>query len=407
MKSRKLLIQILLTVLILLGLLKCFDTLQRYALVCADFAQDYAAAAALRNNSIIYGDKLTSFAASNTPCKLISNFHPPFAALALLPFSHFSYHTAFFVWGLISIAIVALTCVVVPRELKLSAFFCACTLAYLFWSYALESHLAQGQLSLLLALLIQLAWLCYRRAQSIASAALLALAAAIKLFPGFFIIYFITRRDWRACGSFIITFLILQILTFICVGQENFLNYFNFVMPKNVLEWGSFSSNLSISGMILPLTTENTWVVNIITAPGLAQLIIFFLQLALLYSWFKSIVRPCENNLIKLDLTFALTTVSMLLLSPLTGLHACLMLPFCYALLFDPKDVIKDKYWLFFSLLLFSLPYFPLIRWLQHELDFVAVPNWIFILTRFHSLALLIVFWRLTVRLREASATAA
>ncbi len=125
------------------------------------------------------------------------NAHPPTSVLLALPLARLDYPDAVLAWNtislvafLISLGIVAVA-LPVPRSLFLPV------LALLTFCHPLYGSVYQGQLTLILVLLVTLTWALDRSGRPNAAGIVLGTAAAIKLFPAYLVVYFAARGQLR------------------------------------------------------------------------------------------------------------------------------------------------------------------------------------------------------------------
>ena len=99
-------------------------------------------------------------------------------------------------------------------------------LVFAFLFSPVQENFMMGQVNVFLLFLICLGFLFYRRGAMGAAGAMVGLAAAIKLFPGILLLFFITRRKWKAVISFVCAFLGTFLLGYLLFGPELSRSYF-------------------------------------------------------------------------------------------------------------------------------------------------------------------------------------
>lgn len=130
-------------------------------------------------------------------------YYSAFFAVVLRPFAWMPLDTAARLWGAMQVLLFAGLCLLPLRGLVRTSR--NGTLLYLLLcatSYPALSNFKWGQVSVLLTLLTLGAFDTSARKRPILAGLMLAIAASIKYYSGFFILWFLFRRDWRACGSF-------------------------------------------------------------------------------------------------------------------------------------------------------------------------------------------------------------
>ncbi len=98
-------------------------------------------------------------------------------------------------------------------------------------SYPLQRNLLFGQFYILLLVLIVAACWCYVKERYVLSGALVAVAAACKIFPVLLVVLYLRRRNWRALGSFAVTWIAAAGLSIAVFGWNLHRTYLYQVLP--------------------------------------------------------------------------------------------------------------------------------------------------------------------------------
>lgn len=256
------------------------------------------------------------------------NAHPPTSVLLAVPFSYLEYRSAFLAWNVCSLACLGGSLWICLGTLwdrvRLSALLPL--LCALLICEPLREQLIQGQLNLWLLLLITLTWSSARSGNSIAAGAWLGLATAIKLFPGFLMLYFVVRRDWRAVLSGGLALGLASAATALICGPESYADYVRHVMPTMPPWTGSFT-NWSLPGLWCKLfaptghygPTEPLWDAAWLRPLATAISTILICGLLAGSAWRDRGPRDFDRS-------FGLAVVGMLLVSPVTWSHYFLLL---------------------------------------------------------------------------------
>lgn len=253
------------------------------------------------------------------------NAHPPTSVLFCLPFGAFNFNSAFLLWNWLSLAAVVASVWLVLRGagLRMDRWSWLPMLTLLA-SNVLLQHLAYGQLTAWLLLLITGAWIADRRGRPALAGALLATATAIKLFPGFLFLYFLLKGKWRALVAGTITFALLTALTALVFGPQTFVSYVTDSLPE-LSKYRAYWGNMSLHGFWLRLfdgtATHST---PLVTSESLARAA-WFLSIAGVIAglgWLTRSSRRRETD----DLVFGLYLLAMLLVSPVTWDHYLILL---------------------------------------------------------------------------------
>lgn len=267
------------------------------------------------------------------------NAHPPVSVLAALPYAAFNYRVAFVLWNLTSVAALAVSMWLIMRRAGLGFgrvwIFPAVTL--LLTSGALTHHLFQGQWNLILLLLMTGCWAADRAGRDVLGGSLLGAAMALKLFPGFLLLYFVVRRQWRSVAAALGVFVLLNAAALTLFGADSFRTYFFEIVPQvgqfrdtwpNASLMGFWSKLFdgSRSGHVVPL-----W--NNVLLMQAAYLISSGL-LVLAAGWRVWQAKSRGQR----DVAFGLCIIAMLLVSPVTWNHYFVMLILPLAVLWQTAE---------------------------------------------------------------------
>jgi hypothetical protein len=294
-----------------------------------DFVQEWTSA---RNHSI--GEPIYMSMRESIPLHfgrpydviLDVNAHPPAAVLVSLPFCKLSYAAAYFSWNIASLVCLAISLwlLIRPAGLDFSAWAILPLTSILLVGNPLAQQVNQGQLNLLLLLIITAAWATMRAERLEVSGFLVGVATAIKLFPGFLALYFAYRRQWSGVAFSVVGFVALNVLTGAVLGWECYSDYFRTVVPR-VSEFRDFWPNASIAGFYSKLLDgASGHVIPLVKLPQLAQAatVVGALAVVGLVAW-KCLKAKSQGDC---DLAFGLCIVAMLLVSPITWDHYFLLL---------------------------------------------------------------------------------
>src|SRR4029077_7987590 len=80
--------------------------------------------------------------------------------------------------------------------------------------------------------LLTLAGWLHLRGRGVASGALLAVAATLKLYPALFVVFFLFKRRWHAVAGFSSTFALLMALGAMLFGAQTMRDYATDVLPR-------------------------------------------------------------------------------------------------------------------------------------------------------------------------------
>jgi alpha-1,2-mannosyltransferase len=218
-----------------------------------DFYQDWGSA---RNHVVglpVYTHHETSVPRhldlpSNPVPSIEYNAHPPTSVLLALPLARLDYPDAVLVWNVISLFALAVGMRIVAAELGLPWTLLLPTLALLAFCHPVYGNIYQGQLTLILVLLVTTIWALERSGRLGIAGVFLGAAAAIKLFPAYLAVYYIARGRLQPLLAATGSFLALTLVTVFVLGMDTYYDYVTIVMPYQD-KFRSFGYNLSIPGL--------------------------------------------------------------------------------------------------------------------------------------------------------------
>ena len=300
-----------------------------------DFFQEWASARNYWDGLPIYTDHSVTLPLylgldpSNPRYSLIEvNAHPPTSVLLALPLAFLDYRDAVLVWNLVSLGMFAVSLAMVWRgfRIPLSSRSLFRLLAALLVCGPLVMQVSEAQLSILVLLLLTGVWVADRSQKPLTAGAMLGLASAIKLFPGFLFLYFIVRREWKSLMAGLLTLALVTLATLAVFGWGAYRDYYWEVLPR-VAKFRGHWLNASLVGFWikvfdpLPIVTaiEPLW-----RSPTIARggILVSCTLVMVTLTW---IVQTARTQ-IERDLAFSLSLTAMLLVSPITWDHYLLFL---------------------------------------------------------------------------------
>lgn len=299
-----------------------------------DFYQEWSSARSLMTGRSIYaplsetiGPYLGMVKAPGTEWYWSINVHPPTSVLLGVPFQSINYVDAFLAWNLTSLFALGLSLWLIIRELKIE-FSVLCLmplLAGLLLFEPLLQQTIQGQLNLILLLMLTGVWVADRRDRPVLAGALAGLALTVKLFPGFLFVYFLFQRRWRALIAGTVSVVAFTLLTVQLAGVQAYVSYWNDVFPTT-RQWWSAWNNASLAGFWFKLFSveQHGQLTPLVGNMVLARIgtvaswgIVLLLLLPVVWR-----ARSREAR----DHAFGLSLTAMLLISPVTWEHYFLLL---------------------------------------------------------------------------------
>jgi len=237
--------------------------------------------------------------------------YPPFAAIALGPFALIPWGITQWAFFAVSVLALAITIYLVARrvwgergtELVLWAAACAIPLAVLL--EPVHSTLDFGQVNLILMVLV--AADCLTEQPKWPRGIGVGIAAAIKLTPAAFVLYFLIRRDYKAAITAAITGAVMTALGFVLMPKESMRYWFGGMGNVSGLSGSAFRTNQSIQGVLARLQVPE---------PAFTALWAV-LSLALLVLVVAAMRRAADNP----PLAMSFNAVFTLLVSPISWSH--------------------------------------------------------------------------------------
>ncbi|MFD5828469.1 glycosyltransferase 87 family protein [Lentzea sp. NPDC060358] len=135
---------------------------------------------------------------------------------------------------------------------------------------------------------------------------LIGVAAAVKLTPAIFVLYFLVRRDWRAAATSALTFAGLTMAGFVAAPKDSLQYWLHSLTNPDRIGDMSLSTNQSIRGVLRGFGL----------APG-AESLVWMALAAVVVAAAAFVARNAEDDLVAL---FAIAAAG-LLASPVSWLH--------------------------------------------------------------------------------------
>lgn len=349
-----------------------------------DFTQDYIAARNVLINKSIYGSAITDSANKTLGIQGVKNFHPPSSVILFIPLAFLPYKAAFWFWSFLSLALylvsLAMICSCIgiryPAALLLQVLL-------LYW-YPFVYGLALGQLSIIIGFLIVSAWFFMKKKKGILAGLLLGASCLLKVYPVFLILFLAAIRSWRTLISSLFAVLIGLLATLAVVSPSDILSYVFEIAPADILTYGAYPLNFSLTGFLYPLLIENVYVYSLADSKGAADILILVISLiiAVLTLIYSHRMLAHKDGF---TFGFSLSCATMLLLSPITWAHSLivLLIPLIFFLYQGFAGGSRRLVWTTLSLLiLFSLTDVHIARSLLGIYAPEKIPATIYVLSR-------------------------
>jgi Glycosyltransferase family 87 len=327
-----------------------------------DFVQEWASARNCRTGRPIYEPQETSLAHHMGYARrpnhffLERNLHPPTSVLLAIPLSGLCYRDAFFAWNLLSLLPLAVSLYLTARALgiPLTPWSALPIYTLLLVCNPLHQQLLQGQLNLVLLLLIVGVWWADRTDRPVLAGLLLGAATTIKLYPAFLFLYFVLQRRSRSIAAGAASIIALTLLTVAILGIDSYRDYLVNVIPT-LGPWRSSWPNVSLPGFWTKLFDPDGNVgmtVPLVRSRAMA-VAGTWISCALVAAATGVVVRRARSRLER-DWAFATCITAMLLVTPIVWDHYFLLLLLPVALLWTGLPRTGPARW-DFRLILFVL----------------------------------------------------
>ncbi|MBI5758942.1 MAG: DUF2029 domain-containing protein [Planctomycetales bacterium] len=256
------------------------------------------------------------------------NAHPPPSVFLALPFALLDYPNAVLAWNVLSLLLLAASLHWLVRELGIpfKAWSVMPMVTILLLSNPFRQQVNQGQFNLLLLFLLLAIWLAARSEKAWLAGTLLAVATAVKLFPGFLFLYFLLRRDWRIVAVGVTGVAVIGVAAGFALGWESYRTYVTEVLPQvNAYRGGWLNASLvGFCTRLFDPAAVSEQVEPIWRSSSFAKLLAGVMCLLVMVVVSRCVLRADTAD--KRDRAFGLTLVAMLLVSPITWDHYFLLL---------------------------------------------------------------------------------
>ncbi len=334
-----------------------------------DFFQEWASAKNYFNGLPVYarhGETLERYLGEGwkVPDRLgvRINAHPPTSVLLGLPLASLSYWDAFLIWSLLSLAALTASFWLMIRQLGIafSPWLLLPLVTILLLCGPFRQHMNQGQLGIILLLLITASWAASRSGWLLWAGVFLGAATALKLFPGFLFLYFVLWRQWRTVGAGIVTVAVLTALTAAIFGVDTYHSYVRDALPE-AARFRNGWNNASLLGFWSKLFDEGAGqVVPLWYSPWLAWAGTLTCSAAVAALTARAIWRVRSQA--ECGTAFGLCVIAMLLLSPVTWEHYFVLLFLPAIILWARLRPWSHDWWMFAGIVtLLWLP--PMAYW--------------------------------------------
>jgi hypothetical protein len=288
-----------------------------YALVTIlemnDFGIFYRSALAHREGRDLYIQPPRSVSIGGGTILMRSvNLNPPHFHLLLLPLASLPPRIALTMWGLFSVASLALSLRLIVREagIALSGRNAFLAVVALLAFIGTQTVLATGQLVFLLLLPLTLAWLNARRHRWTSAGGWLGLAMSVKPFLLIFLPYLLLRRRFRAAVASIA---VMGGCFGVGLAVFGMVSHVQWLEQLATVQWVWSSMNASVLGFLSRLLEDNNYYAPLTVAPHLVKPLWIVLAGSVAVVTLAASASATESGT---DRAFALLLLGSLLVSP-------------------------------------------------------------------------------------------
>jgi Glycosyltransferase family 87 len=313
-----------------------------------DFYQDWGSARNHMTGLPVYTSHSVSIQrhlglASNPIPSIEYNAHPPTSVLLILPLARFDYPDAVLAWNVISLTAFGVSLWFVASELALPWTMLPPAFALLALCHPVYGNVYQGQLTLILVLLVTALWMFERSERPAFAGIILGAAIAIKLFPAYLAMYYLARRRFQVVFTAAVSLLVLTLATALVLGVDTYRDYVEVVLPGQA-KFRSFSYNFSIAGFwhkLFDPVAETGPVVPLWFCPALARWGTLFSDLAI--TVIAAMLAYRAQTRAQREIAFALTVIGMLLVSPVTWDFSLPLLLIPFAVMVRSVGILRSR----------------------------------------------------------------
>lgn len=245
-------ILLLSTLVIIVQGVRLLAAIQAAAATTSDFCLDYQTAQHWLSGTRIYTPVTCWSRYSSTPVPLEYYAHPPFSLLVVVPFALLSASVATWLWGLLSLACLVLSFLLICDELSLLRMRVVLPLLALFllWDPTMGSTRAENIGGGVTCLFIALIWRALRRGQQGRAGLLTGVVILLKPVPFLLLPFLLLRRQWHAAISALLSLIGGILISLALMGPGAWLDYLG---PARADEGFAVAvpSNLALEGYIV------------------------------------------------------------------------------------------------------------------------------------------------------------
>lgn len=284
------------------------------------------------------------------------NYTPvtPFSALFYTPFCFFKSGVAKNAFNIFSVCLLAISILRYVKHLKIKPNWLILLLPLIFY-VPIHNCIFQGQSYLLITSLVIEAFLFSESGKNNLAAICLALTIGLKIYPAFFLLYFLFKKKYRMVLLTCIYLILLNILTLFFIDYHIVMHYYSNILPRlmnNEVIGPYHSVNQSFYSALLHIFSKDELFnpFPILDSPILIPIIESVIVAAIAVYIFYS---PPKSNQVQIGIT----ALGLVLINRYNPSYALvLLIPFAISLISDSKINLRAVIILLLLMLSVSLP---------------------------------------------------
>jgi len=255
---------------------------------------------------------------------LFPNMNSPLHTLFMLPFALMPLKNGFLLWSITSLVLGLMASGFIAfgtlsKEYRLMGFLSLAILLFGYFPTIANVIILGGQFGLCLLWFVVLIWLTSRNEHYITAGIVLGFAISVKVIFGLYLLYFFAGRNWKLLACSLFTFFVLNLMGVFIFGVTTYRQHLlnleivpQFINSSWNASFTAFFTRIFGGAENIPLTLMP------IVAYALASMFSILLILGIILS-VRSYSK--EMSLTHFDIGFSLTTVAMLLISPVGWMY--------------------------------------------------------------------------------------
>lgn len=277
---------------------------------------------------------------------LLPNMNSPLHTLLMLPFATMPLKNGFVLWSIVSLVLGLMASGFIAfgtlsKEYHLMGFLSLAILLFGYFPTFANLIILGGQFGLCLLWFVVLIWITSRNEKYITAGVILGFAMSVKVIFGLYLLYFFARRNWKLLVCSLFIFIVLNLIGVFIFGvatyRQHLLNLE--IVPKFI----NASWNASLTAYFTRIFggAEN---IPLIMMPSVAYVLASTFSILLILGIIWSAWSHSKKiSLTHYDIGFSLTTVAMLLISPVGWMYYFPILILPAFVIWNSSTLLRNK----------------------------------------------------------------